>query len=73
MSLPNPQPSQTNSLLTYDVERLGDIGFDAFKALIKTKAPAILTEYGESGTICTKIRMLLGGTAVSDLGERRGL
>lgn len=70
---PNPLPNQTNFLPAYDDERLGDSGLDALKALIKTKAPAILTEYGESGTLCTKTRILLVKIAVSDLVERRGL
>ncbi len=54
-------------------ERLGDSGLEALKVLIPTKAPDILTEDEESGTICTKTRMLLLRVAVSSLVERRGL
>lgn len=71
--LPNPQPRQTNSLPAHDDKRPGDSGSEALKALIQTKAPDILTEYEESGTICTKTRKLLVRVAVSDLVERRGL
>ncbi|XP_062313426.1 uncharacterized protein LOC134017608 isoform X2 [Osmerus eperlanus] len=72
---PAPLPGQTQSLPAQSLpahDRLDDSGLEALKLLIQTKAPNILTEYEESGTLCTKNRMLLVRVAVSNLVERQG-
>ncbi|RVE55478.1 hypothetical protein OJAV_G00235880 [Oryzias javanicus] len=47
-------------------------GLQVLKALIRAKAPNLLTEYEECGALSTKSRMLLVRLAVSDLVQRQG-